>query len=268
MRCPIDTLTYDIADDIALALENGSVAIDDLPEHRVGDISPVLELAHCRTEVASSIIGSGGWLNIQVAKGLLLASVGNRNTFVSKDGRQGMISVAEINRNATVWTDFAIKLKAVAGEVGFSPDHGGKLLAAVKEFFSNVIEHSERIETGQVLFSAQPGRFEFVVRDRGIGVLDSLRKNPKYRELNDAGSAIELALQEGISRHTDEPGHGFGFRSVFVGLANLSEYIRFRSGDHCREYFQRPGGAIDAHTKQSSHLGGFSCTVICSTSSV
>lgn len=174
-----------------------------------------------------------------------------------------MISVAEINRNATAWTDFAIRLKVAAKEVGFSADHSGKLLAAIKEFFSNVIEHSERIETGQVLFSAQPGRFEFVVRDRGIGVLESLRKNQKYKSLNDGGSAIELALQEGVSRHAEELGHGFGFRPVFVGLANLSEYIRFRSGDHCREFFQKPDGSIEAHTKQSSRLVGFSCAVIC-----
>lgn len=233
----------------------------------MGDISPALELAHCRSEVASSINGSTGWLDIRAAQTLLIASVANQNTLVTANGRQGMISVAEINRNATAWTDFAIKLKSAAGEIGFSADHGGKLLAAVKEFFSNVIEHSERLETGQVFFSAQPGRFEFVVRDRGIGILESLRKNPKYKNLNDGGSAIELALEEGISRHSEEPGHGFGFRPVFVGLANISEYIRFRSGDHCREFFQRPGGSINAHTKQSSRLGGFSCTVICTPSS-
>ncbi|WP_425409309.1 hypothetical protein [Hyphococcus sp.] len=231
-------------------------------------MSPALELAHCRPEVASSFNGHGAWLDTGAAEALLVASIGNLNTFISTDGRQGMISVAEISRNATAWTDFAIKLKAAAGDSGFSSDHGGKLLAAVKEFFSNVIEHSEKIETGQVLFSARLGRFEIVVRDRGIGVLESLRKNPKYADLNDGGSAIELALQEGVSRHAEEPGHGFGFRPVFIGLANVSEYIRFRSGDHCREFFQKPGGSIDAHTKQSSGLDGFSCTVICTPNSV
>jgi len=268
VRCFIDALTYDIADDIALALESGAAAIVDLPEFYVYDVSPALELVHCRPEVASSFNGPRGWLDIQAAEALLVASIGNLNTFISTDGRQGMISVAEISRNATAWTDFAVKLKAAAGEAGFSSDHGGKLLAAVREFSSNVIEHSEKIETGQVLFAAQPGRFEFVVRDRGIGVLESLRKNPKFAKLNDAGSAIELALQEGVSRHVEEPGHGFGFRPVFVGLANVSEYIRFRSGDHCREYFQKPGGSIDAHTKQSSRLNGFCCTVICTPNSV
>lgn len=261
-------LTYDIADDIALALESGAAAIDDLQMYRVCDVSPVLELIHCRPEVASSINGLSAWLDIRGAGALLVASTGNQNTFISADGRQGMISVAEIHRNASAWTDFAIKLKAAAGEAGFSSDHGGKLLAAIKEFFSNVIEHSERIETGQVFFSAQRRRFEFVVRDRGIGVLGSLKKNPKYAFLNDDGSAIELALQEGVSRHIEEPGHGFGFRPVFVGLTNLSEYIRFRSGDHCREFFRGPGRSIDAHTKQSSRLDGFSCAVICTPDSV
>jgi len=223
----------------------------------------VLELAHCRPEIASLIREPGTWLDIQVARELLIASTGSENTFISADGRQGMISVAEISRNATAWTDFAVELKAAAISVGFSSDHGGKLLAAVKEFFENVIEHSEKIETGQVFFAAQPGRFEFVVRDRGIGVLESLRKSPKYKNLNDGGSAIELALREGVSRHAEEPGHGFGFRPVFIGLANLSEYIRFRSGDHCREFFQKSDGSIDAHTKQASRLDGFSCAVIC-----
>lgn len=268
MRCPIDALNYDIADDIALALESGSADVDDLPKLRVHDVSPALELAHCRPEVASSMQGERTWLDFDAARELLVASTRNERTFTSTDGRYGMISVAEINRDTSAWTEFAIKLKTAAREAGFSTDYSGKALAAVREFFNNVIEHSEKIETGQVFFAAQPGRFEFVVRDRGVGVLNSLRKNPKHKNLNDWGSAIELALQEGVSRHVEELGHGLGFRPVFVGLANLSEYIRFRSGDHCREFFRKANGSINAYTKQSSWLEGFSCTVICTPNSV
>lgn len=161
-----------------------------------------------------------------------------------------------------------MKAKATVVHAGFSSDHGGKLLAAMQEFYGNVIEHSEDVSHGQIIYAARTNRFEFIVRDRGIGVLRSLRNNPEYATLSDSGSALELALQEGVSRHTDETGHGFGFRPLFVGLANISEYMRFRSGDHCREIFRTTDGGIDAHTKQASAVEGFSCSVICTPMSV
>ena len=47
---------------------------------------------------------------------------------------------------------------------------------------------------------AEPGAFEFVVADRGIGILRSLRRCDSYAALPDKGKAQEAALTDGISR--------------------------------------------------------------------
>jgi hypothetical protein len=49
---------------------------------------------------------------------------------------------------------------------------------------------------------------EFVVADRGIGVLSSLKQNPEYADLSDAGAALQLAITDGVSRFPSETGHG------------------------------------------------------------
>lgn len=107
------------------------------------------------------------------------------------------------------------------------------------------------------------GTAKIIVADRGVGVLSSLKSNPAYAHLNDHGRAIELVLSEGISRYYDEEGHGFGFRPLFVGLANIARNLRFRSGDHAREIVRTPGGPLISRTYELAPLPGFFCSVTC-----
>lgn len=232
-------------------------------------MSPALDFSHAQPRAdGDGHIARVEWLDLGNFSQLIDAAMRGDPCFYSEDGTQGLISIAKYDADPNAWRAFAVKLKAAATGAGFAEDHGGKLLAAVREFASNVVEHSEATESGQIIYAARENRFEFVVRDRGVGVLRSLQNNPKYAELNDCGSAIELALQEGISRHASERGHGYGFRPLFIGLANISEYMRFRSGDHCREFCRNERGEIEACTKQSSFVDGFSCSVICTPQSV
>ena len=92
-------------------------------------------------------------------------------------------------------------------------------------------EHSERPHTGILAFQARHEGFEFVAADNGVGVLATLRDAQEFRNLNDHGRALHLALQEGVSRHGRDADHGNGFQ-VFVGLRSLRADLRFRSGDH------------------------------------
>ncbi|RWO03763.1 MAG: hypothetical protein EOS07_32600 [Mesorhizobium sp.] len=183
--------------------------------------------------------------------------------FEPASGHQGYTSVDKLGRDELAWTDFVLRAKRAAISAGFSDDYGGKLTAAIGEFYANVIDHSGRIDTGYVVYSASPGRFEFVVADTGIGVLNSLRSNPTYAHLADAGTALEYALDEGVSRYYTEQGHGFGFRPLFVGLANISRYMRFRSDDHSRSLTRKADGSIDAQTSQLANTSGFFCCVVC-----
>ena len=82
---------------------------------------------------------------------------------------------------------------------GFQRKIAAQLTAALGEFHSNVYEHSDASGTGIVAFHTRPGRFEFVVSDRGIGVLRSLRSGPDYPNLTDHGEALRLTLTDRVS---------------------------------------------------------------------
>ncbi|MBB4264169.1 hypothetical protein [Bradyrhizobium sp. CIR3A] len=172
--------------------------------------------------------------------------------------------MSEITDQYSDWTDFAMRAKRAATRVGFAPDDAGQLVAAIGELRGNVEEHSEDPDTGYFVFEATPGGFEFVVAVSGIGVLRSLRTHPHYADVRDAGIALKtLALSEGVSRHYDDKDRGRGFRPIFIGLANASEHLRFRSGDHTREMSRDEDRRLIASTSQKAELPGFFCSVRC-----
>lgn len=175
----------------------------------------------------------------------------------------GFIPVPTMVSSPLVWTDTVNRLKRLSIKAGFSGDHSGKFAAAIGELWGNVVDHSQRSDTGYVAFSLEPGRFEFVVADHGVGVVASLRSHPAYSQLTDHGRALELVLSEGVSRYHAEAGHGFGFRPLFVGLANIARGLRFRSGDHGREVIRTGGGPPASRTYELASLPGFFCSVTC-----
>jgi hypothetical protein len=128
---------------------------------------------------------------------------------------------------------------------------------------SNIYEHSQASRTGIVAFKATPGTFEFVVCDRGIGVLKSLQGCPAYADLTDHGQALKLTLGDGISRHGLQSGRGLGFRPLFRGLANLNGVLRFRSGDYALTIEGQNPGMIPAKLWQKPIIQGFFASVIC-----
>ncbi len=158
-----------------------------------------------------------------------------------------------------------MRAKLAATNAGFASDEAGQFVAAMGELRSNIIEHSERKNTGYLAYDTRPKRFEFVVADAGIGVLQSLRSHSHFSSVGDAGTALRLALSEGVSRHYDDKDRGKGFRPIFVGLANASRHLRFRSGDHSREIERKSDGTLPATTRQLSQLRGFLSSVTCET---
>src|SRR3546814_16884550 len=64
------------------------------------------------------------------------------------------------------------------------------LIGAMGEMQDNVYEHSGAAHTGLVAYAVTDCSFEFVVADRGMGVLETLRQNPDYEHLPDAGAAL------------------------------------------------------------------------------
>jgi hypothetical protein len=138
------------------------------------------------------------------------------------------------------------------------------LVAAMGELMGNVVDHSEATESGTALFSAEAGRFEFVIADTGIGVLRSLTRNPGLAGLADYGAALQAMVETGVSRFARDSGHGNGFRPIFEKLADMTGQLRFRSGDYALTLDGRFGDRIARQVSQKPRLAGFFAAVSCS----
>lgn len=259
MRCDID-LDFSLVDDLCLACQSAAISQADIPRATARHLGPLLELAHVAPAIGGVDIGRA-WI-VSGAMGAIAQRVNGSTGWYASDMHQGIARVREFVEDPLAWTAFIHRSRAGAANAGFTADHSAKLIAALGEIYSNVVEHSGNLSSGYVAYRATSGTFEFVVADRGIGVLHSLRSNPKYIGLSDSGTALELALKQGISRHTAGD-RGFGFVPLFVGLANISRVVRFRTGDHAHITRRDASGNITSATRQLANCEGFFCSVLC-----
>ena len=88
--------------------------------------------------------------------------------------------------------------------------------------------HSETEEAALLVYQVKNRKFAFSVADIGIGVLASLRKNPRFDWLPSSMEAIQHAIRPGVSR--DNSG-GLGFTSMLNAMAELWGNARIRSGE-------------------------------------
>ena len=133
----------------------------------------------------------------------------------------------------------------------------------MRELENNIHEHADAPETGILAYRAEPGAFEFVVADRGIGVLRSLRRCPAYAAVLDEGKALSAALADGVSRHGPDSNHGHGFRPIFIGLMDLHGELRFRSGDHAVTMNGTSPTIATSKIAQKGAIDGFVGSVRC-----
>jgi hypothetical protein len=253
----VHELSFDLVDDIILALTAKTVTEADLPAVSARHLGPVMELRH-----SGQKLNQRKWLDLGRHSDLVRAVTTGSKWFAGS-GMQGCVRLAPDLINDPGWTEFAMRGKKAATQVGFVGDEAGQLFGAVKELRDNIGEHSQNPNTGYLAYDATQGHFEFVVADSGIGVLNSLRTHPHYSHITDSGSALTMALSEGVSRHYDDKDRGLGFRPIFVGLANASEHLRFCSGDHTKELTRGADRKVISSTRQKAPLSGFFCSVRC-----
>src|SRR3546814_16438218 len=96
------------------------------------------------------------------------------------------------------------------------------------EMQDNVYEHSGAAHKGLVAYAVTDCSFEFVVADRGMGVLETLRQNPDYAHLPDAGAALAEAIKTGVSRYPTSTGRGQGFVTLCRSMVTDRAELRFR----------------------------------------
>lgn len=161
------------------------------------------------------------------------------------------------------WIAFCKRFDKSAQRAGFSRAVSAGMTGAFGEMVDNVLAHSEKPDRAIVGYASAQNWFEYVVADAGIGVLESLRQNPDYGYLGDAGTALRTALTDGESRFGQGRGRGLGFRQVFVSLANLRGSLRFRSGDHGIEIDGTNPCLSKSRVLQRSYYQGLMVSVLC-----
>lgn len=130
------------------------------------------------------------------------------------------------------WDQWIIHAENIAKTKGLNAQLVSSLMGAMIEIQDNVYEHSGAPHTGLVAYAVTPNSFEFVVADRGVGVLQTLRQNPRYVDIPNSGAALQEVVKDGVSRFPSEAGRGQGFNQLFRALVGRNGEIRFRSGDH------------------------------------
>jgi hypothetical protein len=147
------------------------------------------------------------------------------------------------------WVGNALAAQKAAVTAGVNRRIAAQFAAALGEMASNIHEHSDRPATGIAAYRVGYGEFEFAVADRGNGILANCRAALTSRD--DHGQALRLALTDGVSRYGPQAKRGGGFRPIFVGLANLSGALRFRSGDHALVIDGQRIGAVAAPRRRA-----------------
>lgn len=263
----LPVLDFTVLDGLAFAAARGRLNGRPLPVMSAREIGPVLELEQLSGSGFLPAPNAAPFLSLDGLGPMVQALESGATQWICPHSRMtGFLRTApSFPQDETNWIRFGLSTQQAATTAGFPRKIAAQLTAALGEFHSNVYEHSNASGTGVIAFHARPGRFEFVVSDRGIGVLQSLRSGLNYPKLSDHGEALRLTLTDGVSRFGPNSGRGHGFRPLFIGLANLNGALRFRSGDHALLIDGRGPSLMTARSAQKAALQGFLVAVSCET---
>lgn len=162
----------------------------------------------------------------------------------------------------THWDAFQLAMHKANIAGGFPNKFSSGLVGALDELQNNVHDHSNAIDTGVIGYRVTSESVEWVVADRGIGILKGLQQGA-YPSVQDAGEALKIALAEGGSRFGPGKGRGYGFRELFKALATRQGTLRFRSDDQLLTITGTSPSLSRARLQQRARVPGFSVTVVC-----
>lgn len=258
-------LLFRDVDGLALAAARGNLdTAKTRATYEPRQLGPVLELLHLWA--GGRMPRPGSWLSLNGMAPLVATLEQRKESWMSPaDSHAGFIRAARSGPDGdSRLTSFLMKAKRAARDISGLPSTvSGQLVAAMEELENNIHEHAEAPKTGVIAYKADAGVFEFVVADRGIGILRSLRRCAVYAALRDDGRALQEALTDGVSRHGPNSRHGYGFRPIFTGLANLYGELRFRSGDHAVTMDGARPESATARITQKAPIDGFFASVRC-----
>lgn len=259
-----EILDFAAVDGLAFAAECGRLNGQAIPAFVAKDIGPLIEFSQLSAVGTLPPLGSSPLMRLSgLTKFVDALESGRSQWFCPTSRHKGLLRTEHSPPADAVWTGFGLSAQKAAKAAGFPRRIACQFVAAMGEFYNNIYEHAKTPDTGIIAFSAMPDRFEFVVADRGIGVLNSLRSTATYCALADHGKALQLVLTDGVSRYGAATNRGHGFRPLFVGLANLNGSLRFRSGDHALLINGQQPSLMNARVAQKPDLQGFLIAVSC-----
>ena len=261
-----EPLTFASVDDLAFAADRGRLSLaDGGPSLAVEELGPFLEYLLLSGTGLLPAPPQASWLSLNGIADLYSALSSRRHAWICpKTTMAGVFRTYEQRpTDQTSWNMFSIAAERAAVSAGFPKRIAVQLAAAMGEMEGNIYEHSRLSKSGVLVFRGVPGMFEFVVADRGIGVLKSLRTCTEYANVVDHGDALGLVLRDGVSRFGSGEDRGHGFRPLFTGLANLNGALRFRSGDHALTITGYNPSALQYRVAKKISIAGFFASIRC-----
>lgn len=169
----------------------------------------------------------------------------------------------------SAWAAYSIRAQKAAELSGIEKRFAQALIGTMDEMVENIIWHSGSASTGLTGYRWERGWFEYVVADSGVGVLESLRTNPKYREIFDSEEALTIALSNGGTRFSETEARGTGFNSLVGNIAKKSSNLRFRTGT-ARTALEGISARLAGHPSiwkngSGPNIRGFTISVVCHT---
>jgi hypothetical protein len=259
-------LDFETLDDLSLAFQRGKIPANrQIAIRKFAGLGPLVEFG------LDCVGDNGRFSKIRAATSrdlqTLMSVVEGRQPVGGKDSSQigffPTLKSAEDQFNDDRWLEWKYHTQRSAENSGLTKKAAQGIVGAIDELSSNIYEHSGHAETGIVAYRTSSSAFEFVIADRGIGVLKSLRSSPQFSNVADSGEALRLALRSGYSRFGINVGRGFGFRPLFSTLAGMNGFVRFRSGNYALTLEGKAARLETARIVQKANFRGFSISVLC-----
>lgn len=220
-------------DEIAIAAPEVVAASADVVTGQItAKVGSILEYEFLRRHTRQDLPRLAAHSNAPIVKRIerICAGQGTAGSLSLQATDADALAIPRALRGNDTWSAFVKRADATARAAGFADTVAAGLAGAIGELADNIMQHSEAPDTGVAAFAGRPGRFEYVVADAGIGMLDSLRRASEFQSIRDDMEALQLAVTSGISRHGRGVGYGYGYRAVFLPLRAASGMVRLRSG--------------------------------------
>ena len=194
-------------------------------------LAAAVELASIEAHLRSAVGSIGVSIRVpSCALWSLLKASGWPSNRGCRELRNGSFTMCVLPANPydLWWTERLHHLLYELRQNGFPTRLARGLAGGVAEMVDNIWQHAETTDPGLLVYHLLRRRFSFSVADIGVGVLASLRKNPRYKWLDSSMEAIGYAIKPGVS---GSDGGGMGFPSLLHALADLWGKARIRSGE-------------------------------------